>query len=308
MTAIRLVLALLLSSLIGYGAATETASQQAVEHFQYFAPNGAAQKMELRVSGKLREYFVLDTATPIELTIKGPAKLKLLSRAILSAPNDTLDYSYVVERKGASKPLTVKHSTFRSEKSAFAGPMEGAVAESRARTIDVPGGEQTYTLSLPKTARNRLLFRFGTDTESFDGTTIVAMTPSEFTTQVDLTTREETLSYYRVGIGNRVVLNLVGPATLKVLARIEFDPTMSQTQKWKVAVSEDGVAKSTYNLSAKPSDITVYKVAASLIPSAAEVFYVDVPTGSHRYEFALPDDQRSGLLRFLLPRRHLERE
>ena len=304
----RLCLVVLFASVVGFGAAVESADQKPAEHYVYFAPSGGANKVELKVSGKLREYYLLDATAPIEVSIKGPAKLKLLSRVILASASDTVDYSYSIERSGASKPLTVKHSSFRSEKSLFAGPMDGAVGESRSRVIDVPSGEQVYRISLPAAASHKLLFRFGRDGEDYNGATVIAMTPAEFTTAVDLVTKEETLTYYRVGIGNRVVMNLIGPVTLKVLTRIEFDPTMSEAQKWKVGVTEDGVLKSTYSLSARKSDATSYKQLSSFVPSAAEVFYVDVPAGSHRYEFSLPNDQRSCLMRCLLPRRQIDRE
>ncbi|MBI5059172.1 hypothetical protein HZB60_05235 [candidate division KSB1 bacterium] len=304
----RLFIAVALFSVACLAVAIDKTDTQPAERFQYFAPTVGAGLVELKVSGKLREYYQLDASAPIEITIKGPAKLRLLSRVVLPSATDTADYSYVVDRKGGSKSLTVKHTSFRSEKTAFSGQQEGAVAESRTRTLDVPAGEQTYVISLPGTSPQRLLFRFGRNTDSFDGSKVVAMTPSEFTTQADLLTKEETLTYYRVGPGDRVVLNLVGPVTLKVLARIEFDPTMNGKQKWKVAVWEDGAVKSTYGLSAAKSEATSYKLTSTLVPSAAEVFYIDVPPGSHRYEFALPEDQRSCLMRYLLPQRQLDRE
>jgi hypothetical protein len=245
----------------------------------------------------------------IEVPIRGVAKLKLLSRAVLPGSADSLSYEYFVERKGGGNKLSVEHSTHRSERSAFVSETGGGIGESRTRQLDVPKGDQTYLISLPASSASRILFRFAEDASAWGrATSAIAMTPSEFSTQVDLLTREETSSYYRIGKGDRVVLSLVGPASLKVLSRIEFDPSMSGKQKWKVSVLEDGTEKARYSLSASKSDQSTYKLTSDLVPSSAQTFYVEIPAGPHRYEFTLPDNHRTALLRFLMPKSQLDRD
>ena len=134
------------------------------------------------------------------------------------------------------------------------------------------------------------------------------MTPAEYTTAVDLVSHEETSAYYRVGTGHQVALKLVGPVTLKVLSRIEFDANMNGRQKWKVRVVEDGKTKGTYSLDSRKSEVTTYREKSALVASRAETFYVEVPAGEHRYEFTLPENHRTVLLRFLLPKNELAKE
>lgn len=277
--------------------------------FNFIEPAAFDAKHEVLVSGKLREYYLLDEGGRIDVQVKGPSRLKVLSRVVLPANVDSVEYSYLALRKKSRKALTFDHSSRVTDKVGFAGEMEGAVGLSRSKIIDVPRGEQAYTFYLPKDAKYKVLLRFAVETNAFTrGTSVVPMTPNVFSKEIDLVAREEAATYYRIGTGYDVTLELIGPATLKVLSRIEFDQNMNGKQKWKVRVLEDGKVKGTYSLSGRRSQVTTYRELSSLVPSKAEVFYVEVPKGKHRYEFVLPDNHRTVLMKFLLPKGQLERE
>lgn len=277
--------------------------------FNFIDPVTTDSKVEVLVSGKLREYYLLEEGTRIEVQVKGPSRLKILSRVVLAASEDSADYSYLALRKKSRKALTFAHSSHLNDKVAFAGEIEGSLGASRTKIIDVQRGEQTYTFYLPKDTKRKVVLRFALETSAFTrGTQVVAMTPNVFTKEVDVVSREEAATYYRIGSGYEVALDIIGPATLKVMSRIEFDQNMNGKQKWKVRVLEDNKVKGTYSLSGRRSQITAYRDLSSLVPSKAEVFYVEVPAGKHRYEFILPDNHRTVLMKFLLPKRQLEHE
>jgi hypothetical protein len=277
--------------------------------YRPLAPASFDKKAEVNLSGKNHTYYVLEPGTKVDVEVKGPSKLRVLTRAIFDGPGDSLTYTYAALRKGSRKATTFKQSTRPADKATLTGEAGKRVGLSRTKVIEVPRGAQTYTFSLPKNAPTRVLMHVTLDANEFTrGTDVVAMTPAEFTTAVDLVAREETTPYYRVGTGHQVALKLVGPVTLKVLSRIEFDANMSGKQKWKVRVSEDGKTKGTYSLASRKSEITSYREKSSLVASRAETFYVEVPAGEHRYEFTLPENHRTVLLRFLLPKNELAKE
>lgn len=284
-------------------------AQSESDGFRFFTPSSYDAGMEILVSGKRRGYFVLEEGRQIEIKVQGPSRLKVVSRVILNGAADSTEYTYLALRKGSRKTLTFSHRTHASDKVAFVGATEGAISASRTKIVDIPRGEHVYSFYLPTGAARKLLLRFALDTHAFtNGTQVVAVTPGEFTTQVDLVTAEEVSSYYRIGTGEHPALTLIGPATLKVMARIEFDVSMTGKQKWKVLVTEDGRVKGTYSLTSVKSDITTYREASDRVASRAEIFYVEVPAGEHRYEFSMPENHRTTLLKFLLPESQLERE
>jgi hypothetical protein len=275
----------------------------------YITPTAFDRKADVLIQGKKREYYLLEQGKQIEIKVKGPSKLKIMSRVVFDTRKDSLEYSYLFLKKDSRKTVTYSHTSHGSDKVVLAGDTSHAVGASRTKLVEIPRGEQVYTISLPKDAKNRVLFRFSLETNQFTtGTPVVPMTPAEFTTQVELISHEESAPYYRIGTGQNVALKIIGPATLKVLSRIEFDPNMTGRQKWRVQVREDGKVKGTYLLASKKSEVASYKETTTLVPSRAEAFYVEIPQGEHRYEFVLPDNHRTSLLRFLLPRTQLVKE
>jgi hypothetical protein len=294
--------------LAGLLSLSPAAAQAPAAGYHFVAPSSFDRKVELLISGKRREYYALEQGKQLQISVKGPMRLRIVSRVLLDSPKDTLDYGYVVERKGG-KTFTIVHSAGLSDKALMAGEGSKIVGESRSKVLDVPAGDQVFVFSLPRTAKHSVIFRFATETNEFTaGAPVVAMTPAEYTQEVDLVSGEKVVPYYRIGGGNTVAMKVIGPATIKVLARIEFDQSMNGKQKWKVQVAEDGKVKATYPLSAGRSDTISYHDASALVASWAESFFIEVPRGDHRYEFTLPDNHRTVLLRFLLPKNQLVRE
>ena len=73
---------------------------------------------------------------------------------------------------------------------------------------------------------------------------------------------------------------------------------MTGEQKWRLQVLEDGKMKATYPLSARKSQIVFYKEPSKLVPSHSQTFYIEVPAGEHYYEFNLPENNRTALVKF----------
>ncbi|MFZ5433104.1 MAG: hypothetical protein ACOZB3_04940 [Calditrichota bacterium] len=276
---------------------------------EYLTPTAFDRTAEVLVSGKLRTYYLLEAGTKVEVQVQGPSQLLILSRGVSAQPSDPLKYEFLALRKKSRKAISITQTSRTTDKVVFSGDMEGNIGYSRKKYLDVPKGDHTYTFYLPKNSTDRILIRIAAVTNAFtSGTPVVAMTPTEFTTQVDVVAREETATYYRIGTGYTVALDLIGPATLKVLSRIEFDANMNGKQKWRVRVTEDGKVKGTYSLAARKSTVTAYREPSSMVASRAETFFVEIPEGSHRYEFVLPENHRTVLMKFLLPKSQLERE
>lgn len=276
--------------------------------YKYFEPADYDEEAQLIVTGKNRMYYVLRGGNTVEITVEGPTRLRVLSRSKLETADETPEYGYLVNMIGQEEGVRVTHQCRLSEKTKLAVDPSVHIGVSRKKTIKVPDGKHTYIFSLPKDDPRTVYLRFARRTAKFSqGTKMVAMNPEDHTSRVDLLTREEGYTYYRIGRGNTLRLPLNGPATLKVLSRIEYDQNMRGSQKWKLQIVEDGNVKVTHALSARVSEVTAYYESNSLVPSRAETFYVEIPEGEHVYEFRLPENHRTVLLRFLLPQSQLNR-
>lgn len=296
-----LILALIFISL--------AAKSNAETGFQYLKPTTFDQSTKITVAGKSRTYFVLDKDSHLTVLVDGPSQLKIMSRLDLPSEKAEPDYSLEVRIEGSKKPRTIHHTSKLSEKTESTPGSTGNIGVLRSKVIDIPSGKHNVTIGLPEGSGDKVYVRLSQKTNEFTGgTAVVAMTPFEFTTEVELVSEEIVYPYYRVGTTDRAALRLVGPATLKVLSRIEYSPEMKGNQKWKVQVLEDGALKKSYKLSAGSSDVIQYRNPVPLLPSRAETFFVEIPQGEHVYEFRMENDARTALLRFLLPKAELDGE
>jgi hypothetical protein len=300
----RLIILILLALVVAF-----VSIALATSGFRYHKPSAFNKDQQLVISGKTRHYYVLEDEALIEVAVDGPSKLKVMSRLAMKQDADSGSYTfeYLVDDSKSAKQIS--HKTVPSTKAEYTDKRAASIGLLRTHVIEVPRGKHTYKFRLPQGAAQAVYVRFSQQTNEFtDGTPVIVMTPFEFTSSVDLVTKEESYTYYRVSEKDRVVLKLVGPSTLKILSRIEYDSNMQGKQKWKVQVLEDGAVKRVYNLSSTKSDVNTYRETTNLVPSRAETFYVEIPAGEHVYEFKLPENHRSSILRFLMPKSQLDGE
>jgi len=281
----------------------------AEDGFVFLKPTTFDQDVKLTIAGKSRTYFVLDKDSRLNVTVDGPSQLKIMSRLDLPSATVQPDYEIEVQVEGTKKARSIHHTSKLSEKAESVSGTTSFIGVLRSKVIDIPSGKHNVIVRVPEGSTDKVYVRLSQKTNEFTGgTAVVAMTPFEFTSEVELISEEVAYPYYRIGSTDRAALRLIGPATLKVLSRIEFSPEMKGSQKWKIQVMEDGKLKKNYSLSAGSSDVIHYKNPSQLLPSRAETFFVEVPEGEHVYEFRMADDPRTSLMRFLLPKAELEGE
>lgn len=268
-------------------------------------PEKFDRKVTLRIAEKNRIYYELRKGSEIEVRVTGPTKLRVISRVQIPSSADERRYTYFVRRDDGDWVKFIRRSSVSSQ-AHLARKSAANVSVSKKHIMKVPAGTHTYGFRLAKKSTRHVFLRFHLREGDFGAPTdVVAMTPQIHSELVDLVVREKVTTYYRVGEGREIALTLIGPATLKVLARLEFDPDMRGQQNFRVQVFEDAVIKATYPLTAIKSDLCQYEEASSLVPAKAETFYLDIPGGEHGYRFVLPENHRSVLLKFLLPKKDL---
>jgi len=278
---------------------------EAKARWRSVVPQRYDRKVTLRISEKNRTYYMLRKDSEIELRLTGPTKLRVISRTEIPSSKKQSRYTYLV-RRDDGKAVEFSRRSRASAEARMARNGSTKLSAGENHILNVPAGSHSYTFRLPEKSSTRLYLRF----HQLEGdlgapTQVVAMTPQLWTKSVDLVVREETTTYYRLGEENEIALRLIGPAKLKVLARLEFLPDMQGQQDFRVQVLEDGIIKATYPLTTTESDICQYLETSTLVPGKAETFYLDIPQGEHDYRFVLPESRYTVLLKFLLPKKDL---
>jgi hypothetical protein len=270
--------------------------------FINFAPAKFGKKAKITVAGKENDYYLLQGSTQIDVKLIGPCQLKVVSRLVMPQNDNKPTYHFFGKCKGSTDNYTFEHETKLAENVSMKDSASVKIAADRSKIITVPAGEQIYSFFLTPGANEKVYLHFS---KTSNGLTkpkkTVAATPIVYSSKVELLANEKTQTYYRIGHGEKVSLKLTGPTTLKGFCRIEYDSSMTGDQKWRMQVTEDSKIKGTYPFTAPKSHTTFYSEKCALVPSRAEAFFVEVPAGEHMYEFTVPENHRTVLLKFSLP-------
>ncbi len=270
--------------------------------YRFIKPDHHGKKVKLRVKGKDRTYYKLDIKNPIEIVIEGPTVLKVYTRLEMTdqKPNSKVDYKIFCLRDGKKTHFT--RSTKISSIAEFPKEKNSKLGRGRSFNLKIGPGKHSIKLFIGEKDKKVVYVRLLKKKSQVSKVDRVAVTPIEYTKQVPILVKEQQYEYYRAGGSDSLSLKLIGPASVKVLARLEYDITNNGGDKFRVEVNEDGRLKNTYLLTAKPSQSAVYAapgVAKTL--SNAETFYIEVPKGQHTYTFKVMDNGRNILLKFYIP-------
>lgn len=289
------------------------------------APTAAAPWLEIRppaaetvpatIGGKPFVYRRLDDERAVEITVGGPARLRIATRYAYpprrrrSPPPAEASYAILVSRDGG-EAVAHARSTVPGSNAVWGSRTLG---ENREIHLAVPEGRHTYRILLPPDAPRRVLARFARRSAPPGAAAPPAgrqapMSPAEFAAAVVLITGERESTHFRATPARPAVLEVFGPTRLSVSARLEFDERMLGTQDYRLEVREDGAVKHTYQMSAERSDVTRYRSEAGRVPGVGRTVTVEVPPGLHAYEVRPRGTIARGvLLKFSIPARDVGR-
>ncbi|MBU1937322.1 hypothetical protein KKG05_07975 [bacterium] len=285
-----------------------TAGLWAKTQWTRITPQKFDRKVTLLISEKNRTYFELHKDSEIELHLSGPTELKVISRVQIPSSKTEQRYSYMLRRddgewiKYSQRDDVATHVQLKQNDSQ-------KISNSKTRVFEIPAGSHTYVFRLPDNSSRREFLRFHLRKGDIGAPVkTVAITPQSASESVELIVGEEITTYYRLRNENPVNLTLIGPASLKILTRLEYSSIMRGQQNYRLQVFEDDSIKSTYSLNSQKSDVCKYKEPSSLVPSKAEKIQLEIPAGEHAYRFVLPENHRTVLIKFLLPKKYLAGE
>lgn len=263
-----------------------------------FDPATFSERSMISVEGKELVYYQFASEEPLTFSVEGPTRVKILTRARIPNDREEFAYSVSVERDGVLE-RTESMESVPAANAFYIGFYDFRPGAIRRIYIDVPTGRHGYSLraanGLPIDAR---LFR---STRTKPSRTSIA--PDEYASVETLLYRDKELSYYVLTGDDPVVLEVVGPTSVKVNTRLLYDSTMLGEQTYVVGVREPGSPERLYKMDTEPSETVVCRDRGDVIPGALRHFMLEVGRGSHTYEFRLVDAVAGGLaIKFYIPR------
>jgi len=219
------------ATLLLLAAPAQGAKWQAMEHISGRPP------LTVSVQENPRIYFRVTADSPLTVTVDGPGRLRLVSRAEL--PRDaSRPISYMVRVNEGGKLLKEQATESSVADAVKLGDSKALICKSRSVVLDLPEGKHRLMISV--TGTPSILVRIFSSSPKRDGAEMISITPVEAARSVTVSEGEKLIPYYTVFPGRPVKLRIVGPTNLEISTRLDFDATMRGTQAYRIAITKRG--------------------------------------------------------------------
>lgn len=268
-------------------------------------PKNSDSSITINISGKKLTYYSISTDAATILAVRGPGKLKIITREYLKSkdknPHDYLLYY----RINGSKKIRAEFNNVKPDENAFFYDGSASIPSVGENIIiELSRGENT--VEIWNGSENPKIFIRSLFTEikekKIDWVRLSPMYPNE---PVNLVTDEDVLTYFRFSSEKSLKIKITGPTVLRVLNRVEFDYKMKGKINYRIEVKEDKKLINTYMLCSDRSDVTRYKKGSKWIPGKANEIIINVPSGTHKYEL-VPLDNYTVLAKILFPKKDIK--
>lgn len=252
-------------------------------------------KIKYSVNGSLITYYALSKDSAFHISVTGPGKLSVTTRARFKSDSpDSLSYSVIYQADNKIKVYTAKKVT-RAANGIYIKSIDDVPSTSKTFSIKVDPDVHDFSfISLNESPQVDLHYKFVPDSVVEWKDVSSLNDTAKIKIKVD---KSNPQSYYRFSSKNSQKFKIKGPTSIRILTRLEYDYTMQGLVSYRVGVKRNDTLISTYKLSGSPSVEAQYIDNKKLVPGTLEKIYLDVPAGDNYYEFTLLDKQFTSLVR-----------
>jgi hypothetical protein len=271
-TPLRVALAtsLALSALLTGGARAGT--WDAIERL----PN--QQPVAVKVEGKSRLYFRLTPESPLVIPVEGPARVRIVSRVELPLhSNQVMSYRLRVNEEGKE----LNHSDTEASASDMASDPTGSHSVGKSRRLGFEVGPGMHRVTVSVEGAPALLVRLHRAAPARGQRSFVTLTPIDAPRSVTVIEGERSIPYASVMPGKPVKLRVVGPTTLDLITRLDFDASMRGTQTYRLGLFEGGRRLRVAAFKTTKATTATYPELKDRVPSKFDRLRLQVGEGVH---------------------------
>jgi len=270
---------------------TITAGQAA--SWRSIVPDFTVNEVAIEVSGESFTYYVLASDEPTVLQVRGPRRLKIITR-YLFGPEDPEQQDYRVRILIDGREILRKSFTSQVKNDVVLS--DGFVGASlRKCYVDISTGVHTVQVFGATNGAGRVAARFYRESKR-QQTGSVPYAPDEFDAVYQLQFASGNQStYYHFGANKPLGFTVTGPTTLKIYTRLDFDHTMNGSQSYALEVYCDGELHRSFHYHTQKLSTATYIERPDILPGSRKTMRIPVPKGQHRLEIKCMRPENCGV-------------
>jgi hypothetical protein len=244
---------------------------------------------QVLVKGKPYTYFRMSRNWPIRFTVRGPARLVVISRAQLS-PGSAGPASYYVRVLAAHSVLKVqKPESGPAPDVRLADSTGVTLCESRRLVVPILDGEQTIWIQVggAPSVFIRLLF----EPPEGEERAMESLQPAKSYRKLTVTNGGDPIPYYTVARGRPVMFHVEGPARLELSSRFDCEADARYSAPYTLLVTSGGDSLRTLRYRAVPAKDAAYVEIKDCVPSEREQAVLPLGPGPAEVTVDLTDPQ-----------------
>lgn len=231
------------------------------------------------VGKKPRLYFPLSARRPLEIPLEGPARVRIVSRAVVGAETKGA-VSYTIRVVADGKTLGEARTESSKAPNARRRDGKGALCKSRTLAVNVPAGK--HRLLVQSEGDPSLLVRILVASPRRDpGAKMVSVTPTTASKSVTVVERELMIPYYTTRTGSPVVFRIVGPTSFELTSRLDYETTMRGPQRYRLSIRVGTAPPREEVFTTTKAASASYSESKERVPSKLDRVVVPIGEGTH---------------------------
>jgi len=268
-------------------------------------PKNYNKKVTVLISGKKRTYYEVSDEKYTILQVRGPGKLRILTRAVIKKNEDKVNYKLIYKLNGLDEQIAEFNNVSKSVKSSFKNSSYSYPGMRKDIELTLKRGENSIQLRVLNSGL-RVVTRIIFEPRKVEKENWISYSPASANEVVELITKEEISYYYRFSKKQPLKIKIIGPTELRILTRFENNYKMKGRINYRIQVASDNNVLNTFLLSSKRSVITYYKDSPELLPGKAREIYIKVDEGIHTFLiYPLDEDKGTVLGKVLFPEKDI---
>lgn len=264
-------------------ALAAAATARAEVRWRSLAPRGDRTEVCLRIGEVRATYFALNPDEPTLLRVRGPRRVKILTR-YLFAPDEESPAAHAVRVEIDGRQELSEALRARPHEGTAACEDGRAASRLRRFYVTVPAGWHDVTVAAETSGPGVVAARFFREVSRVSREH-VSLAPERYaavaTLQFDSGARS---SYYLFDAERPLVVEVGGPTTAVIWTRLDFDHTMTGMQPYGLEIRVDGEVRRTCQYHTGKLDAAAWVERPDVLPGARKTLRLPVAKGRHRIE------------------------